>query len=107
TGRVIDATTNRPIPNALVSVGSLYTAYADSQGAFLLSTIPVGPQIVTARSSGYVSNTLKARVKKDVTTSAGYITLMPVVVNGSYDVGTPAPRPPLLPTDTPAPTPTP
>ena len=26
TGRVLDAMTNRPIPNALVSVGSLYTA---------------------------------------------------------------------------------
>ena len=34
TGRVLDAMTNRPTPNALVSVGSLYTTHADVSGAF-------------------------------------------------------------------------
>ena len=33
-GRVLDAMTNRPIPNALVSVGSLYTTRADANGGF-------------------------------------------------------------------------
>src|SRR5665213_4073385 len=74
TGRVIDATTNQPIGNALVSVGSLYTAYADSQGAFTLATIPAGPQNVTARAPGYITNFVKIRVKKDTTGSVGYLT---------------------------------
>ncbi len=40
TGRVLDAMTNLPIPGALVSVGSLYTAQADSKGAFTLKLVP-------------------------------------------------------------------
>ena len=42
TGRVLDATTNRPIANAIVSVGSLFTATADMNGAFTLQHIPIG-----------------------------------------------------------------
>jgi hypothetical protein len=96
TGRVIDGTTNQPIGNALVSVGSLYTAYADSQGAFTLATIPAGPQNVTARAPGYITNFVKTRVKKDTTASVGYLTLMPVVVGAG-------PPPTPLPTITPTP----
>lgn len=106
TGRVIDGTTNRPISNALVSVGSLYTAYADSQGAFTLATIPAGPQNVTARSAGYTTNSVKVRVKKNVTVSAGYVTLMPVVFGAGpapspAPTGSPADQPSSAPTATP------
>ena len=103
TGRVIDGTTNQPVPGALVSVGSLYTAYADTQGAFTLPTIPAGPQNVTARASGYHTNFVKVRVKKNITISAGYLTLMPVVP-GSGPPPTPLPS---LPPPTAEPTATP
>ena len=98
TGRVIDGTTNQPIPNALVSVGSLYTAYADTQGAFTLATIPAGPQNVTARASGYHTNFVKVRIKKDITVSAGYLTLMPVVPGAGPP---PTPIPSATPTASP------
>ena len=48
TGRILDAMTNRPIPNALVSVGSLYTSRADVNGAFNLRTV-AGDQTVTGQ----------------------------------------------------------
>ena len=49
TGRVLDAMTNKPIPSALVSVGSLYTAQADARGAFIVNVVP--PTIVRLGSS--------------------------------------------------------
>ncbi|MBV8198855.1 MAG: hypothetical protein JO263_12055, partial [Candidatus Eremiobacteraeota bacterium] len=39
TGRVLDAMTNRPIPDALVSVGSLYIIHKDATGAFSLRSV--------------------------------------------------------------------
>ena len=51
TGRVLDAMTNRPIPNALLSVGSLYTTRADVNGGFTLRAV-AGDQTVTARAAG-------------------------------------------------------
>lgn len=77
-GRVIDAKTSAPIGNALVSVGSLYTATTDNQGAFILKTIPAGDQTVSASAPGYITQTVDVDVKKDQTVSADYIKL-PVV----------------------------
>src|SRR5271165_6897468 len=76
-GRVLDATTNRPIPNALLSVGSLYTTRADVNGGFMLRTI-AGDQTVTARAPGYTTVTADTTIPKDGTVSIGYIRLVPL-----------------------------
>ncbi|MHB8178805.1 MAG: carboxypeptidase regulatory-like domain-containing protein [Vulcanimicrobiaceae bacterium] len=95
TGRVLDATTNQPIPNALVSVGSLFTAMADNQGAFMLAHIPTGDQEVTARAPGYVTRSVDVTIAKHQTASVNYIRLRPST--GSATV--------ILPPQTPSPTP--
>ena len=101
TGRVLDAMTNRPIPSALVSVGSLYTATADPNGAFTLTRVPVGDQTVTARAPGYDYATAATTVLKDQPVSVGYVRLVPSV----HPAGQPTLPPP--PTPSPAPTATP
>jgi Carboxypeptidase regulatory-like domain len=95
TGRVLDATTNRPIANAIVSVGSLFVVTADAQGAFTLPHVPVGQQVVTARMPGFSTDQTTLRVHKDVTAQAGYLRLVPVT------------KPDAVPTLPPPPTPTP
>lgn len=97
TGRVLDAMNNHPIPNALVSVGSLYTASADARGAFVLSKVPAGDQTVTARAAGYTYGTAPVTVLKSRTVSAGYVRLVPLVK--------PAGEPTLPPPATPSPVP--
>ncbi|HEY1653965.1 MAG TPA: carboxypeptidase regulatory-like domain-containing protein [Candidatus Tumulicola sp.] len=98
TGRVLDAMTNRPIPNALVSVGSLYTASADARGAFLLTKVPAGDQTVTARSPGYTYGTGDVTVLKDHAVSVGYVRLVPVI----HPAGLPTLPPPSTPSPPPA-----
>lgn len=94
TGRVLDAMTNRPIPNALLSVGSLYTARADANGAFTLRAV-AGDQTVTARAPGYTTSTADTTIGKDATVSIGYIRLVPLAV--------PQGQPTLAPPATPSP----
>jgi hypothetical protein len=94
TGRVLDAMTNRPISNALVSVGSLYTTNADVNGAFTLRTI-AGDQTVTARAPGYTTATADTTIPTDGTVSIGYIRLAPLTA--------PQGQPTLAPPATPAP----
>lgn len=101
TGRVLDAMTNRPIPNALVSVGSLYTAAADARGAFTLSKVPAGDQTVTARAAGYTYGTADVTVNKDKTVSAGYVRLVPLI----HPAGQPTLAPPPTPSPQPSPSP--
>jgi len=93
-GRVLDATNNRPVAGALVSVGSVYTAYADPSGAFTLINIPIGEQEVSADAPGYERATVTARVHKDQTTNGGYIRIMPLT-------GGPTAPPPPTPSPTP------
>ncbi len=90
TGRVIDAATNRPVGGALVSVGSLYTVYADPQGAFTLSGVPTGTQTVTARSPGYSLGTGRILVRKQQTVSIDYIKVLPMVQTGPTPLPAPA-----------------
>lgn len=101
TGRVLDAMTNRPIPNALVSVGSLYAASADARGAFTLSKVPAGDQTVTARAPGFGYATADVTVFKDKTVSAGYVRLVPLI----HPAGQPTLAPPATPTPEPSPSP--
>jgi len=94
TGRVLDATTNRPIANAFVSVGSLFVVTADGQGAFTLPHVPVGLQSVTARMPGYTTDATTLRVKKDETAQVGYLRLVPL----SKPEAVPTLPPPATPT---------
>ncbi len=95
TGRVLDAMTNDPIPNALVAVGSLYTTNADPRGGFTLQRVPIGDQTVVARAPGYTTASADVTVKKDRGVSVGYIRLVPTIH--------PEGRPTLSPPATPAP----
>jgi hypothetical protein len=95
TGRVLDASTNQPIANAIVSVGSLITGTADQNGAFTLQSIPIGQQIVKARMPGFSTASEQLVVKKDRTTQAGYLRLVSIT------------KPDSIPTLAPPPTPTP
>jgi len=92
-GRVLDAMTNRPIPNALLSVGSLYTARADVNGGFVLRAV-AGDQTVTARAAGYSTATADTTIPKDGTVSIGYIRLVPLTT----PAGLPTLAPPPVPT---------
>ena len=94
TGRVLDATTNRPIANAIISVGSIYTATADTQGAFTLVRVPIGNQRVTARSPGFSTESAAIEVDKNQTTQVGYLRLVPVAM----PVGQSTLPPPATPT---------
>jgi hypothetical protein len=100
TGRVLDAMTNRPIPNALVSVGSLYTGRGDVNGAFTLRAV-AGDQTVTARAAGYSTATADTTITKDATVSIGYIRLVPLTA----PQGEPTLSPPATPTPRASPTP--
>jgi hypothetical protein len=100
-GRVLDATTNKPVPDALVSVGALYTATTDTQGGFLLPSVPIGLQTVVARSPGYTPSEVRVNVQKDVAVSAGYIRLAPAVPYGATPV--PTLPPPAVASPSPAP----
>ena len=105
TGRVLDATTNRPIANALISVGSIYTATADTQGAFTLVLVPIGNQTVTARSPGFTTDSANATITKNQTTQVGYLRLVPVAMPSDQSTLPPPATPtPAGPTPTPEPT---
>ncbi len=105
TGRVLDAMTNRPISNALVSVGSLYTGHADANGAFNLRSV-AGDQTLTARAPGYTTATADTTIPKDGTVSVGYVRLVPLTAPQGEPTlappATPAPATTSAPTSTPS-----
>lgn len=105
TGRVLDASDNQPVPSALVSVGSLYTAYTDAQGAFTLGRIPIGHQMVTATAPGYSRASRTVRVVQSQTASIDYLRLAPLT--GGPTAPPPAPPPTPAPTAEPSATPAP
>ena len=107
TGRVLDAMTNRPIPAALVSVGSLYTTSADARGAFMLERVPAGDQTVTARAPGYSTAGGDVTVMKDRTVSVGYVRLVPLVHPAAQATLAPPPTPTPVPAPSASPSETP
>ena len=113
TGRVLDATTNKPVPNAIVSVGSLYTVSADPQGGFTMPRIPIGTQTVTARAAGYTTANVDVDVAKNRNSTAGYLRIVPVASTVPTlpppPTPTPSPGPEMsvAPPSPPAPSPTP
>ncbi len=92
-GRVLDAMTNRPIANAIISVGSLYTATADANGAFTLGRIPIGQQTVSARMPGFSTDSAPIRVRKNETSQVGYLRLVPITKPASVATLPPPPTP--------------
>lgn len=92
-GRVLDAMTNRPVSNAIISVGSLYTATADANGAFILPRIPIGQQTITARMPGFTTDSAPIRVRKGQMTQAGYLRLVPITKPASVPTLPPPPTP--------------
>lgn len=106
-GRILDATNNRPVSGVLVSVGSLFTATSDPNGAFTLSNIPIGHQEVTASAPGYQRNSVTAMVHQNETANIGFLRIMPLT-GGPTAPPPPTPTPsPGPPTPIPAETPTP
>lgn len=95
-GRVLDASNNQPVADALVSVGSLYTGTTDPQGGFTLSGIPAGRQSVAATAPGYRRASVSTRVLPNKTSSVGYLRIAPAA-------GGPTIPPPPTPTPTPGP----
>src|SRR5690242_14658418 len=51
-GRVVDATNQQPIVNAIVSVNSLLTQKTGAGGAFNIGRVPVGTQSLTVYANG-------------------------------------------------------
>jgi hypothetical protein len=98
TGRVLDATTNRPIATAILSVGSLFTATADGYGAFTMEHIPVGLQTVTARMPGFTTVSVQVRVHKDQTTQAGFLRIVSLTKPDAIQTLPPPPTPTPIPT---------
>lgn len=106
TGRVLDATTNLPIPNALVSVGSLFTASTDARGGFVMSRVPIGQQTVTVRAAGYTTVAASVFVVKDQGASIGYARLVPIANPAGLSTLPPPPTPSSEPSPVPTPLPT-
>jgi hypothetical protein len=106
TGRVLDAMTNQPISGALVSVGSLYTASADTKGGFVLRTVPAGDQTITARAPGYTTGSTDTTINKNATVSIGYLRLVPLIHPDGQATLPPPPTPSPAPSPTPTITPT-
>ncbi|NNM92240.1 MAG: carboxypeptidase regulatory-like domain-containing protein [Candidatus Eremiobacteraeota bacterium] len=96
-GRVLDATTNLPIPEALVSVGSLYTATADKEGGFVLTGVPIGNQVVQVHAPGYTFVSKRIFVLQNKTANARYLRLVPAALPAGEATlpppGTPSPSP--------------
>uniref|UniRef100_E6Q447 Uncharacterized protein n=1 Tax=mine drainage metagenome TaxID=410659 RepID=E6Q447_9ZZZZ len=96
-GRVLDATTNLPIPEALVSVGSLYTATADKEGGFVIPGVPIGNQVVQVHAPGYTYVSKRIFVLQNKTANARYLRLVPAALPAGEATlpppGTPSPSP--------------
>ena len=101
TGRVLDAMTNRPIPNALLSVGSLYTTRADVNGGFMLRAVAGDQTVTAARRRLRRPPPPIRRSPKDGTVSIGYIRLVPLIA----PAGQPTLQPPAIPTPSASPSP--
>lgn len=106
TGRVLDATTNLPISNAIVSVGSLYTTSSDAKGAFTLPRVPIGEQTVTVRAPAYTTVTATVTIAQGEGVSIGYARLVPIALPAGMTTLAPPPIPSTQPPPTPTPAPT-
>jgi hypothetical protein len=77
-GRVIDASSQQPIANAIVSVSALINQQTGSGGVFLLQNVPVGVQTLTVYANGYQTNTVpNINVVKGQNSDVGLVLLQP------------------------------
>ncbi|MBC5804277.1 MAG: carboxypeptidase regulatory-like domain-containing protein, partial [Candidatus Eremiobacteraeota bacterium] len=67
TGTVVDVRTQKPIANALTSVGSQIARYTQSDGSFILPLVPEGTQTVTVSAGGYSTATVNVMVTANQT----------------------------------------
>jgi hypothetical protein len=72
-GTVVDASTNQPIPNAFISVGSLITRTLTpaDQGKFTLINVPIGQQTLRVHALGYLDDVEQIQVQTNQTSFAG------------------------------------
>ena len=75
-GRVVDATSQQPIPNAIVSVNSVLNQHTNDTGVFTIQNVPVGTQTLTVYANGYQTATVSGIVVvKSTASDAGLISL--------------------------------
>jgi iron complex outermembrane receptor protein len=87
-GTVIDKKTNKPLPQATVSIPDLKMGVvADSNGHYVFASLPAGTFLVTANNVGYSAVTATVRVtgqaKADFQLSDQTIEESPIVITGS------------------------
>jgi hypothetical protein len=62
-GRVINASSNAPVGNTLVSIGAR-TVTPDARGGFVLRNVPIGMQTLTVQAAGFKPFTVQLEVGK-------------------------------------------
>ena len=76
-GRVIDATSQQPVANAIVSVNSVLNQKTSADGTFNIQNVPIGTQTLTIYANGYQTNTVQVVVTKGIASPTGLISLTP------------------------------
>lgn len=66
-GRIVDAATHEPVPNAIASVEDAGMAVADADGNFIIDNVPAGLIIVSGSHPGYSSDQKQVDVIADET----------------------------------------
>ncbi len=77
TGRVFDASTNRPIQGVTISISQGPSTTTDSQGIFFIKDITPGTYQVTISAFGYISQVYQVMIIAGVTTDMQIVYLMP------------------------------
>ncbi len=76
-GKIIDANTREPIPNATAMIDNFGMATADAEGNFILENIPAGLSIVKGSAAGYSSDEKQVDVIAEETSELGELELKP------------------------------
>lgn len=76
-GRIIDAGTREPIPNATATIEDYGSAMADAEGNFTLENIPAGLMIVNGSFHGFSSDQKQVDVIADETSEGVELELKP------------------------------
>ena len=77
-GRLIDANSQQPIANAIVSVNSVLNQRTNAGGVFTITNVPIGVQSLTIYANGYQTQTVpNISVVKNQTSQVGLISLQP------------------------------
>ncbi len=75
-GKVIDAKTEKPLPNAVITIqNSSFTQMTDSEGLFTFTSLPAGSHLVQIRTSGYKEQLLAVELTEAEAIDLGIILL--------------------------------